>query len=152
MKPITSLSLILALSLPGLAVAQADIDPVYTNKAEELKASLGLTDVTLRVRGDHGASLEGTLPEGSMIEIELSKDGRVEEIDSMTANGFTAKSVESLIPAAIFNEPAFPENMRVQQIDYNEGIMEIDGWDSRGKGFEAELSYEGKLLDIDIDD
>ena len=152
MKSITSLSLAIALGLPGIASAQSDVDPVYTNKAEELRSSLSLTDVVLRVKGDHGAALEGVLPDGSAIEIELSKDGRVEEIDSRSAEGFTPNSVSSLIPAAIFSEPRFPKEMRLDKIDYDDGIMEIDGRDSLGKEFEAEFTYEGKLLDIDIDE
>lgn len=123
----------------------------------DIAAKLGLTDVeTIAKKKEHyGQLLIGTLPDGARIEIELDRDGVVEEIEPYHhhGNGFAAKSVEALIPAAVLGNASYPKDATLYRLELDhDDHIEMEGRLASSEKFKAEFSFDGKLLEMKTDD
>lgn len=134
------------LAITGLAAAQTLPEPV---------AGLGLTDVEFRQkpRVEYGSYIHGTLPGGARIEIELDRDGAIEEIEARGRGLFPVAEIRSLIPAPVLENVSWPADALLEKIEFErDGRVEIEGRLPDGREFDAEFAADGRLIDFDIDD
>lgn len=133
------------IAVPGLAAAQTLPEPV---------ATLGLSDVEFRQkpRVEYGSYVYGTLPGGARIEIELDRDGAIEEIEARGRGLFPVAEIRSLIPAPVLENASWPADAMLEKIEFERnGRLEIEGLLADGREFEAEFAADGRLIDFDID-
>ncbi|MCX8995547.1 PepSY-like domain-containing protein [Rhizobiaceae bacterium BDR2-2] len=135
-----------ALAVPGLSAAQ-DLPPAVS--------ALGLTDVQVHGKrhADYGRKIHGTLPGGTRVEIELDRNGEIEEVEARGRGLFPIAEIRSLIPEAVQSNSSFPADARVEKIEFeHNGRIEIDGRLANGREFDAEFTADGQLIEFDVDD
>lgn len=143
---ILTAAVVAALSLPSVAAAQpvpAVLDP------------LGLSDVQVRDKkhAEYGRSVLGTLPGGARVEVDLDRDGRIEEIEGRRGDRFPVSAVEMLIPEAVRANASWPADAQLEKLDFDHhDRIEIEGRLSDGRDFDAEFGTDGRLIDFDTDD
>lgn len=134
------------LTLPGAVLAQ------------DLPASvsgLGLTNTEIRPKpvADYGTDIRGTLPGDILVEVELDRDNRIEEIEARGNAVFPLTAVESLIPAPVKANSAYPAGASLEKIEFErDGRIELDGRLADGREFDATFAADGTLLELDTDD
>lgn len=98
-------AVVAAMVFPGVVFAQDLPEPV---------TALGLTDIQIREKpkAEYGRDVRATLPSGSQVEIELDRDGRIEEIEAKGNALFPVSDVRSLIPQAVLSNSSFPPMRR----------------------------------------
>ncbi len=108
---------------------------------------LHLTDVEIHGKKHHGRHVEGRLPGGTWVEIDLDNGDGVEEVESHDSAGFPASAVESVVPAAVRDNASYPADGFFRKIELHDGNrVEIEGYRTDGKEFEAEFSASGRLI------
>lgn len=106
---------------PGLLAAQ-DLPAAVT--------ALGLTDIEIREkpRAEYGRNVHGTLPGGTRVEVELDRNGEIEEIEARGRGRFPAETVRSLIPAAVLANSSWPADATLEKVEFERGgRIEIEG-------------------------
>ncbi|MHC9237820.1 hypothetical protein ACX9MO_19530 [Pseudooceanicola sp. 502str34] len=146
-SPLHSLALgITVLAGPAFAT---DHEPLV----EAAAAKLGLTEIRIFPKGPHMPDLHGRLPDGIEVEVDVRRDGSIEEIETEERAGFTLGSVESLLhPDMLTGAPWGPE-ARFYKIEFDDdGEIEIEGIDGKSRRFEAEYGRGGRLREFKYDD
>lgn len=126
--------------------------------AQELPQSvmgLGLSDIQIRQkpRVEYGRDVYGTLPGGARVEIELDRNGAIEDIKAREGRLFPIAAIRSLVPAPVLGSPSWPADATLERIEFErDGRIEIEGRLADGRKFEAEFAADGRLIDFDTDD
>lgn len=134
------------LAIPGITLAQ---------QLPQAVADLGLEDVQIREkqRAEYGSRVRGTLPSGARIEIDLDRDGRIEDIEARGNDLFPVAEIQSLIATAITENSMWPADAQLEEIEFErDGVVDIEGRLANGREFDASFAADGRLLDFDTDD
>ncbi|MBP1806355.1 energy transducer TonB [Rubellimicrobium aerolatum] len=150
MHPFRPLALA-ALALPLLAASLSAQD-ASSAALPDVVAQLGLTEVEAHSHRGEGRHLQGRLPEGAWVEVDLHRDGRVEEVEAHDGDGFPIAAVAALVPEAVRASPSFPAEARLHKLDWDGDRIEIEGRDGEGREFEAEFATDGRLIEMDVED
>lgn len=138
-------AVVAAMVFPGVVFAQDLPEPV---------TALGLTDIQIREKpkAEYGRDVRATLPSGSQVEIELDRDGRIEEIEAKGNALFPVSDVRSLIPQTVLSNSSFPADATLEKIEFGkDGRIELEGRLKDGREFEAEFTRDGVLIELDVD-
>lgn len=89
---------------------------------------------------------------GTRIEVEIDRDGNVQEIE---AEGHKAVMPASLlgrfVPESVARHPQLNDLENLHKIEIsNDGEIEIEGFFSSGERFDAEFDASGRLVDFDL--
>ena len=134
------------LATSGIAVAQG---------LPQAVSDLGLTDVQIREkqRAEYGHRVQGTLPSGARIEIDLDQDGMIEDIEARGNDLFPVADIQSFIAAAVIEHAMWPADATLEEIEFERGgVIEIEGRLADGNEFDATFAADGRMLDFDTDD
>lgn len=134
------------LATSGIAFSQDLPQPVI---------DLGLTDIQIREKphAEYGRRVRGTLPGGTPIEVELDGDNAIEDIEARGNDLFPVSDIQSLIPAPVIENEAWPADAKLEKIEFESGgRIEIEGRLSDGREFDAEFAADGRMIDFDTDD
>jgi len=111
--------------------------------------SLSEASIHPKRRKRSGQEVHGKLPDGTWVEIDLDRNGNVEEVEADGKTGFAANTVEPLAPAAVRNNTSYPADAFFQKLEFNRGNrIEIEGYRRDGTKFEAEFTADGRLLEL----
>lgn len=143
------IALLASTILPTSLAAQQASSSILQQDVQAIVRQLGLSDVEIHRKEHRGRDIEGRLPGGTRVEIELDRDGHVEEIEARGRDGFAARTVDVLIPAAVRNNAAYPADASFRKLEFHDGRrIEIEGYRADGRKFEAEFSRDGRLLEM----
>ncbi len=126
--------------------------------AEDLPQSvidLDLTDIEIREKphAEYGRRVSGTLPGGSVVEIDLNGDDVIEDIEVRGNDLFPPADIRALIPAEVMENESWPADSRFEKIEFeSDGRIEIEGRLSDDREFDAEFAADGRLIEFDTDD
>ncbi|QDY71269.1 hypothetical protein [Qingshengfaniella alkalisoli] len=142
---------ILIATLAGFSVTGA-LAQSKTPADHPFVKALGLEQITER-HHYYGDDLHGVTADGVPVEIEFDRDGEIEEVDVESREGLPISAVSSLIPQAVLEHDQFPVDAHVKTLDIDDrDKIEIEGYLANGQEFEAEFTFDGRLLELDIDD
>src|SRR5690606_4763364 len=105
---------------------------------------LGLTDIQVRERPRaESRHVRGTLPSGTRVEVDLDRNGKIEEIEARGDGLFPISEIVSIVPQAVLDSPTWPADAQLEQIEFKRGgRIEIEGRLADGQEFEAEFSAD----------
>ncbi|MAA97242.1 hypothetical protein [Stappia sp.] len=132
------------------------VQPAFAQNAdtESVIRTLGLSDTSIHPKRErhHGTTIDGRLPGGTRVEVELEGDGSVEEIEARDRQGFSPSAVVSLIPAAVRDNASYPADAMFHKVELDDrDHIEIEGRSADGRLFEAEFARDGRLIEMDYD-
>lgn len=140
------------LCLLGAASAALATDSAPARGADAVAAALKLTAVELHEKGARAPDLEGTLPGGVRIGVDMDHDGRVEEIEREGHELFPAAAIAEFVPQQVRANTAYPADATLDKIELHDGHgIEIEGVDATGRRFKAEFSRNGDLVEMKRD-
>lgn len=134
------------LVIPGFGLAQ-DLPQAVVD--------LGLTDMEIREKphAEYGRRIRGALPGGSLIEIDLTGDDVIEDIEARGNDLFPLASIGGLVPTEVAEHETWPADAALEKIEFeNDGRIEIEGRLADGRMFDAEYAADGSVIEFDIDD
>lgn len=134
------------LAVPGFGFAQ-DLPQAVVD--------LGLTDMEIREkpRAEYGRRVRGALPGGSLVEIDLTGDDMIEDIEARGNDLFPLASIGGLVPTEVTEHETWPADAELEKIEFeNDGRIEIEGRLADGRMFDAEYAADGSVIEFDIDD
>lgn len=115
---------------------------------------LHLADMEVRPEPhDHyGRIVEGRLPSGEWIRIDLDDRDDIQEIESDSRHGFRLADVSPIIPAAVLDSHELPANATIEKLEFHDRHeIEIEGLDQESREFKARMSLSGKIIELKID-
>ncbi|RJE86414.1 hypothetical protein [Paracoccus onubensis] len=116
---------------------------------------LDLTNIEIREKphAEYGRRVNGTLPGGSVVEIDLNGDDVIEDIEARGNDLFAPADIRALIPAEIMENESWPADARFEKIEFeSDGRIEIEGRLADGREFDAEFAADGRMIEFDTDD
>ncbi|QEW23563.1 hypothetical protein LA6_005800 (plasmid) [Marinibacterium anthonyi] len=140
MKHILTLLLMTA-GLPALA---KDIPPAISDLISQLDLEAARWHP-----GDDRADLEGRL-HGTWVEIDLHRNGTLEEIQAEHDGLIPASAIAVLVPTALRSSPDYPADAFFEKIEFDRDAFEIRGRTAGGRWFEAKFDGSGHLTKWDI--
>lgn len=114
----------------------------------------GLTEVRVvpEPHKHHGRIVEGRLPDGSFIEIDVDRHDQVQEIKGDHGHAFPLKAVEQVVPQAVRSADTYPAEAHLWRLElHDDHEVEMEGYDAQHRRFKAEFSRNGHLLDMKFD-
>ncbi|MBT9372966.1 PepSY domain-containing protein [Rhizobium sp. CSW-27] len=140
--------LLVVLSVLGAGSASAAPD------LPESIRDLHLTDVEVRPEPHHhhGRIVEGRLPSGEWIKIDLDDRDDIQEIETDSRRGFRLSDVSPIIPRTVRESDDLPANATIEKLEFHDrDEIEIEGWDAANREFKARVSISGKIIEIKFD-
>lgn len=134
------------LTIPGFGFAQ-DLPQAVID--------LDLTDIEIREKphAEYGRRVRGTLPGGSLVEVDLTGDDMIEDIEARGSDLFPLTSIGGLVPPAVTDHETWPADARLEKIEFeSDGRIEIEGRLADGRMFDAEYAADGRMVEFDTDD
>lgn len=128
---------------PALALAAEDHPP--------LVEELGLTGAETVSVGADGRHVTGALPGGQRVELDFNAEGALEDIEAEGDEGFPAEAVAAAVPEAIRANPDYPADALFDELDLDDGGLELEGTRGDGQRFEAEFAADGQLLEMKME-
>lgn len=141
-----SVVIVSGLAIPGFGFAQ-DLPQAVID--------LDLTDIEIHEKphAEYGRRIRGTLSGGSLIEVDLTGDDMIEDIEARGNDLFPLESIGGLVPAAVAEHESWPADAGLEKIEFeSDGRIEIEGRLADGRMFDAEYAADGQLIEFDIDD
>lgn len=100
----------------------------------------------------HGSIVEGRLPTGEWIQIDLNDRDEVQEIETHGRHGFHLSDVSPIVPRAVLDSDDLPTNATIEKLEFHDrDEVEIEGWDAANRDFKARMSLSGRIIEIKID-
>lgn len=115
---------------------------------------LHLADMEVRAEPHrhYGRIVEGRLPSGEWIRIDLDDRDDVQEIETDSRRGFHLADVSPIIPAAVLDSHELPANATIEKLEFHDrDEIEIEDLDRESREFKARMSLSGRLLELKID-
>lgn len=144
---------ILLSTLAGLSAAGVAW-PVSAQEMPAVVHQLQLSDVRFlpEAHKHHGRIVEGRLPDGSVIEIDLDRRDQIQEIQSHHRHAFALEAVEQVLPEAVRAAEGYPVSAHLWRLELHDGhSVEMEGYDAHHRTFKAKFSRSGHLLDMKFD-
>ncbi|MCA0920915.1 hypothetical protein [Pseudooceanicola nanhaiensis] len=141
--------LCLGLGLAATPVLASGHEPLLEAAAAKLK----LTEVRIFEKGSHMPDLHGRLPDGSEVEVDVRRDGSIEEIETESRGGFSPDSIAVLLHPDMLTGAPWGPDARFYKVEFDEdGEIEIEGIDGKSRRFEADYGRGGRLSEFKYDD
>ncbi|WP_134680431.1 hypothetical protein [Paracoccus ravus] len=126
------------------AVLAAQPAIAQTSAPDEVRA-LKLSEVILHP-DERGPDASGTLPGGVRVELDYHRDGRLEEVEAKDRDLLPFEAVAPVLPEPM-RADARLAGAGLEQIEFDDDGIEIEGRDRDGNRFKAEYSASGALQD-----
>ncbi|MBO0904239.1 hypothetical protein [Jiella sonneratiae] len=143
------IALAMFLSASGVLAAQTRQESM-----DRVVAQLGLQEVEIQQdKHFHGPDIEGRLPDGTWVAVNVDWHGDIEEIEAHGHGGFSAEAVAPLLPEAVRNNDSWPSQAKLHKLEFHDGRrIEVEGDHSDGHEFKAEFAPDGQLIEMKIGD
>jgi hypothetical protein len=115
---------------------------------------LRLADIEVRPEPHHhhGRVVEGRLPTGEWIRIDLDDRDTVQEVESESRRGFHLSDVSSIVPRAVLERDELPRHALIEKIEFHDrDEIEIEGWDEDNREFKARVTMSGRVIELKLD-
>lgn len=140
---------IISIAMPNLLATQESPTAGVSADVPAVVNQLGLMDIEVHDRKHRHRNIEGRLPDGTRVEIDLERSGNVEEVEARGRTGFAASAVESIVPAAVREHQSYPADARFHKLELHDGRrVEIEGYRPDGSEFKAEFTADGRLIEF----
>lgn len=152
--PITLAAVLALLAGPALAQDATPAAPTPPAAAEapapvalpQALQEAGLTDVTTKRGPRDGSRLEGKLPDGTLIEAMLDRDGQLRGVKAQGDAALPQALVAQLVPQAVRDNAVFPELGSLRAVFTGERGVMLAGQDAEKNRVHAGFAQDGTLL------
>lgn len=130
----------------GSALAMPDLPREITD------LHLADMDVKPERHHHHGRIVEGRLPSGEWIQIDLDDRNEVQEIETDSRRGFHLADISPIVPRAVLESHELPAHASIEKLEFHDrDEIEIEGRDEDNREFKARVTMSGRIIEMKLD-